>query len=521
MLVKPPHNNCEDEIRFLGGLPIDELIGDILDSQASLSQLRAGGVGLVINPIYVLERQLGRLGLIYNILSGLVKSDEVVIRGLVDGDIQAYTQFGKEYKLLRDRTPGINLISKDNLIIKPGAVNVLSAIEGVHGLFNTQREFQGSFVASRFLRRLESAMDQIHPVYVTLAHMCYTGLYNHAYGIKMAGEKKRSWFLPRNRGFTGIQGLGLDILDSIREHGTHLDVKHLGIANRLAVYKYAAEHQIPILASHVAASGLRIKDYLSLYFSGARKTFTPKLAKPFNEFFESSPTTKTLIPRNKGVFNRYFNSSQINIMDEEIIMIMKSDGLIGLSMDRRIQGNVKIKDLANNKYLDYIAPEDVTYIEQEHSAVLEQYSIDASYHMGNSATHSLTSHWIAVENAFSQNDETKFNSARADLERFCQSIIHIYQLGRSAHIQNPELHICLGSDYDGIIDALKCVKQSDKLPGFEADVVDKLNAYKTGSPDNIFAKENVDIVELVSTIFTKSAMRFLTTHFGVSVSARA
>ncbi len=509
MFVKG-EKNCEKAYNFLSALPLDEwLAEDALDSQSSLSQVRAGGGKIIINPIYSLERCLARASLIYGFMSDLLISDENVLHGIADGKIMNYVQTGKEFNMVK-KTPNINLLTKSNTKYDPNTVNVLHAIEGIQGVFNSENEFAGKFQNHHFLNRLKLVVDQIEPVYFTLSHMTYNGIFNYPFGMKMTSEKNRSWFLPCDCGIEGITGLRKEVLDLLRGEDVLFDVKHLSLGNRIALYAYALKHNIPVIISHGAVTGLTVGDFLSHYAAGAYKVSRIRNGKPFHKMLPDKLICKTIIPRKKGVYNHWFNSTQLNLMDEEIVMIMKLGGLIGLIFDRRVLGNVKLKDLANNQYLDYLSPEDIPYIYGHYNDVLDQMGMDSKYHLSQSAEaiDKVTSHWAHVGNQIDKKAAKSDNTEKADLERFCQQIIHIIQVGKENGIANPENHIAIGSDYDGLIAAVKCAKTAAEMTSFRDMVRDELKEYRkqTGS---VLKKYNIGVDRLVNGIFGENAFRFL------------
>lgn len=509
MFIK--HNkNCEEAYNFLAAFPIDDILADdAIDSQSSLSQIRSGGGNIIINPIYSLERCLARVGVIYNFLAGLTISDEDVLKGIANGTIRNYTHTGKEFNLVK-QTPNIKMLTKQDPTFDPNTVNVLHAIEGLQGVTNTELEFTGKYSSSAFLHRLQKVIDQIEPVYVTLSHMTYNGLFNYAFGMKMSNKKNRAWFLPCDCGFDGITGLRKDILDMLQNEKILFDLKHLSLGNRIAVYKYAHEHQIPVILSHSAVTGLTVSDFFSFYATGAFKNSKIKNGKPFGDLLPDKYICKTIIPRTKGVYNRWFNSTQLNLMDEEIVMIMKLGGLIGLILDKRVLGNVKLKDLANNKFMDYLSPEDVPYIYEHFNSLIDSMGMDHKYHLPKSAAEisKVASNWIKRDNDIDKKDEKSQGSKKADLQRFCQQILHIIKVGKENGIQNPEKHIALGSDYDGLIASIKCAKTAADLSSFKEIVRNELKKNKQ-KPGSILKKHNIGVDRVVDGIFGFHALKFL------------
>lgn len=158
--------------------------------------------------------------------------------------------------------------------------------------------------------------DLVRPVFMTLAHHFWNGLCGHArslgglvkcvvdqenginLGITKAGEKAIHAMLKEDKNAHGIPVKPIFI-----------DIKHMSRRSRLDYFKLLEkypERNIPIIASHAGVTGL---------------------SKPGGS-------------HNTGIAQEnVFNTSDINLFDDEIIRIGHSNGLFGIQLDERRIGS--------------------------------------------------------------------------------------------------------------------------------------------------------------------------------------
>ena len=136
------------------------------------------------------------------------------------------------------------------------------------------------------------------PLFITFSHHFWNLLAGHAQSIG-------NIFLNQNEGMdTGFTKLGYTAVTKLLEKGVNsrrilIDIKHLSHKARSQYYEMikgysSVDDQIPVLASHAAVTG-------------------------------------TLNPSSDA--HMYFNSSDINLFDEDVLKIARSNGLLGLMME--------------------------------------------------------------------------------------------------------------------------------------------------------------------------------------------
>lgn len=191
-------------------------------------------------------------------------------------------------------------------------IYVIITIEGLHvldcGLGTTpDRE--------HLLKNLKAIQAWQHrPLFITFAHHFYNQLCGHAESLKGIAD----WATHQETGMgEGLTPLGEQVLHQmIADPKTriYVDIKHMSVTARYRYYEllqttYANEFnskQLPIVISHGACSGLQSaqEPYVQLHDTG-------------NKMMQAD----------------------INFYDEEILLLAKSGGIIGIQLDERRLGN--------------------------------------------------------------------------------------------------------------------------------------------------------------------------------------
>lgn len=201
-------------------------------------------------------------------------------------------------------------------------IAMVLTIEGAHS-FGTDR---ASIDAC--LQRVMEVKRWPHPVFfITFAHHFDNGLCGHAHSFPDVSTFIMDQGPRLNEGFTPGGWRMIRRLLSLRDdntpdpHAGHrilIDVKHMSARARKQYYANIVEPRramgdvIPVIASHVGYSGVATLDRL-IAGLGTEK----------DDAFDAS-----------GRFNRW----NINVCDEDVRIIHRTRGLLGLSFDQRILG---------------------------------------------------------------------------------------------------------------------------------------------------------------------------------------
>jgi len=313
----------------------------------------------------------------------------------------------------------------------------IMTIEGMHalGVYFKQDLFETAEIEKlplerqnkiklSFVKNIEAIKkEEFPPFFITYAHHFNNLLVGHAKSFMDA----KGTFDP---GFSDIfdQSIGQDlgistfgmtlITDHLlsRENGQRIliDIKHMSILARQSYYqlldylssKSDAKHDnVPIICSHAAVSGI-------------------------------STLEKALVDKDSFKLdkNAYVSLWDINLTDEDIVEIFKSDGLIGICMhDGRMPGNRFRKKLkkANDEATKKL------HVQMFLTNVFHIVKVNLAY--------------IRKEN------ETRVTSKINEIEAWKT--------------------ICLGSDNDGIVDPFDHYSTAADLPAFRAKISEALNKY--------------------------------------------
>ncbi len=166
------------------------------------------------------------------------------------------------------------------------------------------------------------------PWFVSFSHHFYNELCGHSLSLRglIAGKCDQSVGL--NTGFTELGKEVLNILlDNTDGKRILIDIKHLSPQGRQEFFKIREERypNIPVFMSHGVANGL------------------PDMNTPVSHYPELGNT---------------FNNGEINFYDDELLLMVRSNGILGLQLDeRRLANEETIKrtrhSLFRNKIMHY------------------------------------------------------------------------------------------------------------------------------------------------------------------------
>jgi microsomal dipeptidase-like Zn-dependent dipeptidase len=181
--------------------------------------------------------------------------------------------------------------------------------------------------------------------FITFTHHFYNYLAGHAHSIPDVGTNLIDQDEGCNEGFTEAGREIIRLLLSIDKNNKKdeslgrrvlIDVKHLSVVARREFYDEIVKpclkkgDVIPVIASHVAYSGVEkiqtMVDNLDKEVDGAQAER----------------------------FGHKFNCWNINVCDEDILMIFKTGGLIGINLDQRVLGIAKEDQEDESKHILYV-----------------------------------------------------------------------------------------------------------------------------------------------------------------------
>ena len=452
---------------------LNAIAGNSLDSQSSFSQIPGGS--LVVASFLALERSYTFISVLRHltpldnqILDTIQNQTGSYHAHLKDRDLQHFLNFLPQSTPTR-RYQLINSMLDYPATPDANTVYVIGSIEGGHNFYDiadlVSQETPPN--QSRIIDVLknwkrDSASDPGHfprLLYITLCHHAQNALANHAWAVPLTfdpGFLAVGSFDPTGN---GLSDTGKEFVrTALRQEGNQkrilIDIKHLGIQARQDYYKLRDSEfaDVPILATHMGVTGTsweRPPLFISPKpFAGNPACLEVQYGEIGGFVIRKDPPTGsqpsdqlTRIP---------FNPWSINLYNEDIVEVMRSQGLIGVSLDRRIIG----------------AKLTTAFVDPERFS-----------------RHDIPQAWLGnPDKPFSLYPapplpdlpdilfRTSQITALQDQWTFAQQIVHIVLISELAKNENklpaalnPWEHICLGSDYDGLINSIRTAETARTL----------------------------------------------------------
>lgn len=521
----------------------DETILRILESQSSVEQLEKGKVSLGVAAISALEFGIASSKSFFSDLmkSNLVKPfDKQYFDVVREGAVSYLNLFLKEveqYRQLRvlknqkhTKESRLNFLGRFNDSIVPAEKkmpNLVFGIEGGHNLcmkkignalvydkfedFGDDDFFDPKKLSSKnpadVLGRLVSAFwdAQMDVLYLTLTHLTHIPeqhLATHAFGTKML---KHPSFYPFGNGLSDLGKAVIDKAYSLKAPGRKkvdskllIDVKHMSLKSRLDLYEYRKDKNygnIPLIATHVGVTGYSINDWKD----------NLELKKCVNHVDQGIKTVKIHTrPKVAGYWGSEvktafkYNPCTINLMDEDIIEVVNSEGIIGVGLDVRILGyeSSTANTIDTSEFIttaDFITHFPYTSVQSLDFASAEE---------------------IRSEEAWLVPTKKEMNPLS-----FCFNIVHLLAvIGLKANPRRkPESYICIGSDFDGFIEPLKICSDSRHMKDLESNLLKwlpvaakKYQKENGGTADLFdFVKKKEKLKKVVAAILYNNGRDFL------------
>lgn len=455
---------------------LNDIFGGPFDSQASPkmvseSALRLGVIALLSVEHAFANRILHVLGAN---LSGVLPLDKQLFNQTRNGETTYYAEFKKQIdfhltnaaKLSQapyhieylNRAKWTNRAADDiTAQLETGDKRYFSfSIEGGHNLSDVPIR---KTIPSRFpevkLKELQDRTD-IDFISINLSHLSYIPeqpLGGFAQGLNRTSQVAFSSedFMPKAG--LGLTELGKKVVKQALTHPTKpilIDVKHMSVYTRLHYYRYREQlalldpdvERLPIMTSHTGFTFYTLDDYLQ------NKRFRSATGSENGQPISKVAPENRSIGRTNDIINRglFGNPWTINLFDEEITEIMLSRGMIGISLDQRILG-------ASNPAVDSVRDR---FFEEEYIARPEW---EKMFRDGKVPG--------AAEGLFSGLAPSK---EERHIMLLCLHLVHAARVGYASlnWIENtsPWDHLCIGSDFDGLINPINGfdnILQLDKL----------------------------------------------------------
>ena len=258
----------------------------------------------------------------------------------------------------------------------------------------------------------------------------------------------------------------------------------------------------PIVCTHAGFAGISWKQYPNYIFKRTQPNpdyYYLEICKPRGWLDQTS-----------------FNANTINLFDEDIAEILRTRGLIGISLDKRIVG--------------YTDPRVTTYAPQDQPDQLleiDYFSIDEytdplmygnNNNFGGKTDNGESLFRDEIENISPTG--TLFQDLH--FKQLVNHLIHVYKVAKQnlsyinsidwlAPIEPLEAvkkHVCIGSDFDGLINPVSCaysVEDLDEL--YDRFKSDFKSYFKEGTGIDLSSGDTKTIID---NFFYNNAKRFIT-----------
>jgi microsomal dipeptidase-like Zn-dependent dipeptidase len=432
-------------------LRINKLFNEVLNSQSNLSQLIEADVKLIGLILHAPEQKIGEA----------LGSKKIVNKGsvdLIDKDQLAYLTTGihsfelinEELRWLKEAppAPGKKLKVLDNTAdFNEAEANTVFGgiiIEGLHCFFDDPAAPDAKAI---HLDNFNQFTNNNTVVAINICHMQQNPFCNHAHGIQFFNPP---FFYPREKGITPW---GSEMIELMISKKILVDIKHMSLKSRWELYTWFKDPNDetkfiqPLICTHAGTTGLSVADR-------AKFLLTPPV--DMGDVYEVS----YLKPQSRHNSSAYHNCSSINLYDEDIANIFLSGGIIGLSFDQRILG------FADENLLPGVnIPHDLEYISKQEAGFFFGGGDPAGLH----AWPDDTGVWAGQD--FDDIDPSLYIETH---RRFLvNNIIHILWVANTnplIGLTKAAKQICIGTDFDGLINAIDCCKQTTGLSQLKRDI---------------------------------------------------
>jgi microsomal dipeptidase-like Zn-dependent dipeptidase len=505
-----PQNGSQLSAWHTIGAP--DIFGDILSSQSSLEQLtRKGEVPLLCLTLHPPES-----GMIdqFVIIAGAI----LLFRQFIDparlqqmySGTDGYRQvFAEELANLMagpraaDAIPAGHTVKflkswKDFDPADPDTLHVVFNIEGGHALYDQGDQLSSPQAA---LDNLTAFLDKgFLTLYITPTHLTPNAFITHAYGNKILTKGP---LLPKDAGITVA---GKALIDLAYNRGLLIDIKHMSPVSRQQFFLLHKQYypDKPILASHAGFTGMSLDTHLQWVRS----------VQPMGKNVQLMSYKYPSVAGN----GLSFYPLTINLFMEDILAILASDGLIGISMDVRILGG---KETVFDPQMDYLSAAEYAILDAP----------DRDQQIANLTAALANGNPPSVPTAAAVPDPLSFAAAiAAEAAEFtvpgapadqlgpdaaghalliANHLVYLVKLTYDAGLPLPWGNICIGSDFDGLIEAVDCCKNATQYSDMAGLLVQALRDLSSLSAIPL----GMDAAQIVDQFCYTNALNFLNRHF--------
>ena len=418
--------------------PFWNTLAPVLDSQSNLTQAKSGGVKLFFSALTALEQPIAKE--VYYILKDTASLFPAVsfdlMRQMKQNEKSYFDWMVEEWHHLKANLAPASVLGSfvDFNPVSPDPQLVVN-IEGAHN-FYTRPGLGSAQDMAEMIQNLEAFKndpEMPRAFYLTLTHLCNNRFANHAFAIKLVSNPD---FFPIGN---GINSEGYQLIDAAlsTQNGYRMliDVKHMSAKSRKDYYRHT-KGTVPIIASHTGFSLTSWNDKIPVAKLGDAKGNLVDHAGR-REDGTQSPVVHVVYPwrRGRSAFVHH-NLWSINLYKEEVDIIHKSGGIVGVSLDQRILGY-------GHQGEDVFSIAEWLEVSKNGIMRVDEYGSLSTFQeypgWGNEYLPALHAKHVANQ---------------------------LISMSLCSTVPDPYNHFALGSDFDGLIDAVDCCTDAAQYQNF-------------------------------------------------------
>lgn len=465
----------------------------ILESQGNLSQLVASDCNFVCIALYIPEKDILTASLISDSEKGPlgIYLQEDKVNDIINGNpykllrtddwstLTNATQFGITNKKVKPIKMRSDYNENDT-----STIHAVFSVEGCHTLSSALQNFDVDAIISN----LDDLRSKVAVLSLNITHMEQSPLCNQAYGMLFLSN---DGFKPTGNRFSPD---GIKILQHCYANKIMIDIKHLSLGSRQHLYKLRQSPEFkninqPIVCTHAGFTGISIEEIPDYIFASRKNQM-----KGYTVLWQGKPVKYGDNPRPS------FNASSINLYDEDIVEILNSGGMIGLSMDKRILGYQEFEMETNGR--DEF-PTQTEYISNKEEALF--------FGTGNVE---IGKAFEDMQDKVMQWDEIEEGGvidpalSSYHLKHFMGHIIHVIEVAKKYNyeISSALNQICIGSDFDGLINPVWICSTVNSLEYFKSQFEEQFISFANNS--NVQLPDKFDVKDFSNRLFFENGKDF-------------
>ena len=350
-------------------------------------------------------------------------------------------------------------------------VHLVFSVEGCHTLTSKL----GTFDVNEIIQNIDSLRKMAALLSINITHMQQSPLCNHAYGMQFL---KSNRFKP-----TGdkISDDGITIIKHCYSNSIMIDLKHMSLAARKQLYllRESAEFKNinqPLVCTHAGFTGIsmaEIPDYIL--------AVTDVPGEGYKEIKQGKPVKYGDGPKPS------FNTSSINLYDEEILIVLKSGGMIGLSLDKRILGYQEFEEESGDR--------ENFPIEKEYISLQEEVDFLRNTHVEIGQAFDEFSHAVMQWDDIKDGGTVLPAQGDFHLEHFMAHILHVIVVAQNNNydVATALNQLCIGSDFDGVQITTTGLENVGELPNLTKELLRR--GYSETDIDKILGGNMLRVME--------------------------